>query len=118
MIINKVNGQLLSNEGSVFGVFLQTALAERNIERIDAGTVMVAKFSASVEYLFEVGFNLNVQKLREVSPMYPMKGSRLPLRRLPDGITESMVKSKTVLFRDCRLPTPSEYTTYLRAVTV
>jgi len=88
------------------------------ITRIDAGTIMVAKFNERVQYLFEVGSDLDVPKLKGASLMYPLQGSRLPLSRLPDEVTERMVKSKTVLFRDCRLPTALEYDKYLNAITV
>lgn len=118
MIINNLDGQLVSEQRNIFGMELKSALDEHRIKSIDAGTIMVAKFNESVQYLFEVNFAITVEKLRGTSPMYPMQGSRLPLRVLPAGVTERMVQSKTVLFRDCRLPTSLEYDKYLNAVTV
>lgn len=118
MTIDNLDGQLVSEQRDIFGMELKAALDERRIKSIYAGTVMVAKFNESVQYLFEVNFTITVEKLRGTSPMYPMQGSRLPLRVLPTGVTERMVKSKTVLFRDCRLPTSFEYSKYLNAVTV
>lgn len=118
MTIQNLDGQLISNEKSVFGLELMEALTEHRVSSISAGTVMVAKFNERVSYLFEVGFDIAVKTLKGASPMYPMQGSRLPLSTLPDGVTERMVKSKTVLFRDCRLPTALEYDKYLMAITI
>lgn len=118
MLISKIEGQLVSWQEHTFGMGLKTALEAHRIQSIDAGTIMVAKFNEAVQYLFEVSFDIKVEKLKGASPMYPMQGSRLPLRVLPAGVTEKMVKSKTVLFRDCRLPTPLEYDKYLNAITV
>lgn len=118
MIINNLDGQLVSEQRNIFGMELKAALDEHRIRHLEEGTIMVAKFNESVQYLFEVSFRLTVEKLKGTSPMYPMQGSRLPLRVLPAGVTERMVQSKTVLFRDCRLPTSLEYDKYLNAVTV
>lgn len=118
MTIQNLDGQLISNEKSVFGMALMEALAEHHVSVISAGTVMVAKFNGSVSYLFELGFDIEVKTLKGASPMYPMQGSRLPVNTLPDGVTEKMILYKTVLFRDCRLPTALEYNKYLNAITI
>ena len=109
--------QLVADERR-FGMHLQNALEEKRVTKLEAGTVMVAKFNESVSYLFELGFDIEVKTLKGASPMYPMQGSRLPMKRLPDGVTEKMILSKTVLFRDCRLPTALEYDKYLNAKTI
>lgn len=99
-------------------MFLQDALEDTGIETLAAGTVMVARFNESVSYLFELGFDVEVKTLKGASPMYPMQGSRLPLDVLPDGVTKKMIMLKTVLFRDCRLPSELEYNKYQNAITI
>lgn len=79
---------------------------------------MVAKFNNTLQFLFEVSFDIDVSKSNGVTPMFPLLGSRVPLGKLPDGVTKSMIKVKTVLLRDCRLPTGLEYDTYLNSSTV
>lgn len=118
MITRILDGQLVSEDTSAFGMFLKDALEDNFIKQIDAGTVMVAQFNSSLSYVFEVGTDLTVATLKGATFMYPIVGSRLPLRRLPAGITEKMVIAKTLLFRDCRLPTLAEYNKYLSSVTV
>ena len=109
--------QIVADERA-YGVALRSTLEDATIDVIRAGTVMVAKFNDKVSYMFELGFNIKVEGLKGVSPMYPMQGSRLPMSSLPDGITETMIKAKTILFRDCRLPTALEYDRYLNAITI
>lgn len=118
MTISCTDGMQLVADERKFGMFLQDALEDRRVTKLQAGTVMVAKFNESVSYLFELGFDIEVKTLKNVSLMYPMPGSRLPLQRLPYGVTERMILSKTVLFRDCRLPTAPEYDKYLNAITI
>ena len=118
MVIQNLDGQLIAND-NVFGVELLAALEEHRVERIEAGTIMVAKFNdRGVQYLFEVSSDLDVSKLKGASLMYPLQGSRVPLRSLPDGVTKSMINGKTVLMRDCRLPTALEYDVYLNSSAV
>ena len=118
MIINRLGVQLISEQTDIFGMSLKAALDEYKIKNIEAGTIMVARFNESVKYLFEVNFAIKVETLRGASPVYAMPGSRLPLRVLPAGLTEGIVRSRTLLFRDCRLPTTLEYNKYLSAITV
>lgn len=118
MTIQNLDGQLISNEKSVFGMALIEVLAEHRVSAISAGTVMVAKFNNALQFLFEVNFDIDVSKARGVSPMFPLQGSRVPLDRLPDGVTKSMINGKTVLLRDCRLPTALEYDRYLNSSAV
>ncbi len=118
MTIQNLDGQLISNEKDVFGMALMEALVEHRIDTIEAGTVMVAKFNRTFQFLFEANFDIDVNKSKGVSPMFPLQGSRVPLGRLPDGVTKSMINSKTVLLRDCRLPTGLEYDTYLNSSAV
>lgn len=119
MIIKNLDGQYISG-GSPFsyGISLKELLEKNGVAQINVGTVMVARFNESLSYAFEVGTNLNVSTLRGATFMYPIVGSRLPLRGLPAGITEKMVMAKTLLFRDCRFPTLTEYNKYLNSVTV
>lgn len=115
MIIQNTEGQLLSPE-SLFGVQLRDALIEHGIENIDSGTVLVARFNRYF-YLFEVSCPFNVKKLKGASLMYPLAGSRLFTSAAGEGMLERML-TKTTLFRDCRLPTESEYLKYIYTATV
>ena len=112
------NQLIVKDEPLLYGQNLKEALESRGFRRILAGTVMVAKFSKDVSYLFEIGDTFEVKDLKDTTFMYPIYGSRLPLNMLPPSVTPDMIRAKTTTFRNCRLPSTFEYKKYLSAITV